>query len=71
MPGVDLAALLERHLGPVNAPRQPGEFTVHELAAIRRISGKRANVVLFDLMSQGVVTRRPGRRNEYLYRFVE
>lgn len=63
--------MLERHLGPVSAPRQPGEFTVHELAAIRRISGKRANVVLYGLMSRGLVTRRLGHKNQYLYRFVE
>ena len=71
VPGVDLAALLDRHLGPVAEPRRPGEFTVHEIAAIRRVSGKRAHAILYNLLSQGIVTRRPGRKNQYLYRFVE
>ena len=71
VPGVDLAALLDRHLGPVAEPRRPGEFTVNEIASIRRVSGKRANAILTLLLSQGVVTRRPGRKNQYLYRFVK
>lgn len=68
---IDLAAMLDRHLGPVAEPRQPGEFSVHELAAVRRVSGKRAHAILYNLLSQGIVTRRPGRKNQYLYRFVE
>lgn len=68
---LDLAALLDRHLGPVAEPRQPGEFSVNELAALRRVSGKRAHAILYSLLSQGIVTRRPGRKNQYLYRFVE
>jgi len=69
--GVDLAALLDRHLGPVAEPRRPGEFTVNEIAAIRRVSGKRANAILTHLLSRGVVTRRQGRKNQFLYRFVK
>lgn len=67
---IDLAAMLERHLGPLPEPRRLDEFTVAEAAHTRKISQSRASCLLDDMTKHGILSRRLWRRNQYLYREV-